>query len=273
MHIFWVDERYVPPWDTQSNFRLANETWLVPAKVPTGNIHRVPTEAEPHEAARQYAGHMRAFFQTFFGLKAGETPQFDVIHRGMGPDAHTASLFPGEPLIADHQGDQERLAAAVWVDKMHQWRLTLLPGVLEAARNTVVLATGSDKAGALEAVLERTLRPGEVAGADRGTGGKQGNLVCGRGGLRSLKGSAEGNGMRQTRRDILPLLGLPVLGVFPFSRTAEQTAPEPARTRLILGGDVMLSRHVGKVARRDAAIRPFPCAIWLLCSSRPISRS
>lgn len=161
VHIFWVDERYVPPWDTQSNFRMANETWLVPAKVPAGNIHRVPTEAEPHEAAHQYAGHIRTFFQTFFGLKAGEMPQFDVIHRGMGPDAHTASLFPGEPLIVDEEGHHERLAAAVWVDKMHQWRLTLLPGVLEAARNTVLLATGEDKAAALEAVLHGPYDPGK----------------------------------------------------------------------------------------------------------------
>jgi len=151
VHVFWVDERYVPPSDPQSNFRLADEIWLAPAKVPTGNIHRIPTHLEPHECARLYAEHTRAVFQSFFGLKAGSLPQFDVIHRGMGADAHTASLFPGEPLIANE--NPEHLAAAVWVEKMHQWRVTLLPGMLEAARNTVVLATGSDKAAALDAVL------------------------------------------------------------------------------------------------------------------------
>ena len=143
VEIFWVDERCVPPTDSQSNFGMANETWLAPAKVPSGNIHRVPTELEPHEAAREYAERVRAFLP------------FDVIHRGMGPDGHTASLFPGEPLIADHEG----IAAAVWVEKMHQWRVTLLPGVLEAARNTVVLATGADKAEALASVLRGPYDP------------------------------------------------------------------------------------------------------------------
>jgi len=147
VQIFWVDERCVPPSDAQSNFRMANETWLTPAKVPSANIHRVPTELEPHEAARRYAEDVRMFLP--FDLP------FDVIHRGMGPDGHTASLFPGEPLIADHEG----IAAAVWVEKMHQWRVTLLPGVLEAARNTVVLATGADKADALEAVLHGPYDP------------------------------------------------------------------------------------------------------------------
>ena len=148
VQIFWVDERCVPPTDSQSNFRMANETWLAPAKVPTGNIHRVPTELEPHEAARKYAEVVR-------GPLHLPAPSFDVIHRGMGPDGHTASLFPGEPLIADHAGT----AAAVWVEKMHQWRVTLLPGVLEAARNTVVLATGEDKAEALAAVLRGPYDP------------------------------------------------------------------------------------------------------------------
>jgi 6-phosphogluconolactonase len=143
VEIFWVDERCVPPTDSQSNFGMANETWLAPAKVPFGNIHRVPTELEPHEAARKYAERVRPFLP------------FDVIHRGMGPDGHTASLFPGEPLIADHEG----IAAAVWVEKMHQWRVTLLPGVLEAARNTVVLATGADKAEALASVLRGPYDP------------------------------------------------------------------------------------------------------------------
>jgi 6-phosphogluconolactonase len=149
VQIFWVDERCVPPSDSQSNFRMANETWLTPAKVPSANIHRVPTELEPHEAARKYAEDVRGPFDLPFHLP------FDVIHRGMGPDGHTASLFPGEPLIADHG----RIAAAVWVEKMHQWRVTLLPGVLEAARNTVVLATGADKAEALAAVLRGPYDP------------------------------------------------------------------------------------------------------------------
>jgi 6-phosphogluconolactonase len=126
---------------------MANETWLTPAKVPAGNIHRVPTELEPHEAARKYSEEVRTFLP------------FDVVHRGMGPDGHTASLFPGEPLIADHQGIDQGIAAAVWVEKMHQWRVTLLPGVLEAARHTVVLATGADKAVALEAVLRGPYDP------------------------------------------------------------------------------------------------------------------
>ena len=141
--MFWVDERCVPPTDSQSNFRMANEIWLAPARVPAGNIHRVQTELEPHEAARRYAQDVRMFLP------------FDVIHRGMGPDGHTASLFPGEPLIADHAG----IAAAVWVEKMHQWRVTLLPGVLEAARHTVILATGADKAAALKAVLQGPCDP------------------------------------------------------------------------------------------------------------------
>ena len=143
VHIFWVDERCVPPTDSQSNFRMANETWLAPAKIPAGNIHRVPTELEPREAARKYAEDVRTFLP------------LDVIHRGMGPDGHTASLFPGEPLIADHEG----IAGAVWVEKMHQWRVTLLPGVLEAARNTVVFAPGGDKAEALAAVLRGPYDP------------------------------------------------------------------------------------------------------------------
>jgi 6-phosphogluconolactonase len=155
VHVFWVDERYVPPNDLQSNFRMANETWLAPAKVPAENIHRVPTELEPHEAAHEYAENMKALF----GIRPGSMPCLDVIHRGMGPDAHTASLFPGEPLIEPRKDDAESIAAAVWVEKMHQWRITLLPPVLEAARHTVILATGADKAQALHAVMHGPYEP------------------------------------------------------------------------------------------------------------------
>ena len=155
VHVFWVDERYVPTNDSQSNFRMANEFWLAPAKVPAENIHRVPTELEPHEAAHEYAENMKALF----GVRPGSMPRLDVIHRGMGPDAHTASLFPGEPLITADHHQSGNIAAAVWVEKMHQWRITLLPAMLEAARHTVILATGPDKAEALHAVLQGPYEP------------------------------------------------------------------------------------------------------------------
>jgi 6-phosphogluconolactonase len=151
VHIFWVDERGVPPTDSQSNYRLARETWLVPARVPETNVHRIFTELGPQEAERMYQDDIRAFFK----LEKGGLPHFEVIHRGMGPDAHTASLFPGESKIKDHHG----IAASVWPGGSKQWRVTLLPGALEAARHTVILATGGDKATALDAVLRSDYDP------------------------------------------------------------------------------------------------------------------
>jgi 6-phosphogluconolactonase len=142
VQLFWVDERCVPPTDSQSNFKLANDLWLVPAKFPQSNIHRVQTERDPEDAAEIYADELRMVF-------GEDIPQFDVIHRGMGPDAHTASLFPGEPLIDDRTG----IAAAVFVEKLNSHRVTLLPAVLLAATHTVMLVTGADKAQPLKDVL------------------------------------------------------------------------------------------------------------------------
>lgn len=136
--IFWVDERCVPPDDPQSNYRLANEHLLERIDVPQRNIHRIRGEQNPEDAAAAYVAEIRSFF----GCGAGSLPSFDIIHRGIGDDAHTASLFPGEPLIADRKG----IAAHVYVEKLHMDRVTLLPGVLIAAKKTVVLAAGEDKA-------------------------------------------------------------------------------------------------------------------------------
>jgi 6-phosphogluconolactonase len=147
VQLFFVDERVVPPTDPQSNFKFANETWLAPGNFPKYNIHRIAAELDPAAAARNYAEEIRSIL--------GDTSQFDVIHQGMGPDGHTASLFPGEPLIDDRNG----LAAAVWVEKFKQWRITLLPAVLLAARHTAMLVTGADKAGALKAVLDGPFEP------------------------------------------------------------------------------------------------------------------
>jgi 6-phosphogluconolactonase len=151
VHLFWVDERAVPPSDAQSNFKFAEETWLKPGNFPASNIHRVPAELAPADAAARYVEDITRFF----GLAPGELPHFDVVHRGMGPDAHTASLFPGEPLIEDRSG----IAAAVWVEKFKQWRITLLPGVLMAARHTALLVAGADKTAALRSVLSEPFDP------------------------------------------------------------------------------------------------------------------
>jgi len=151
IHLFWVDERAVPPEDDASNFRLAKERLIDPAGIPAECVHRIPGELSPEAAAREYCAEIRKFF----ALGPGATPHFDLIHRGMGADAHTASLFPGEPAIHD----RSEIAAAVYVRKMSQWRITLLPGVLVAATHTVVLAAGEDKAEAVRMVFREPYSP------------------------------------------------------------------------------------------------------------------
>jgi 6-phosphogluconolactonase len=141
VHIFWVDERCVPPTDNASNYKMVNQYLIQPAGIPDAQVHRIAGEMAPEEGARRYAEEIRAFF----GLTEPELPSFDMLHRGVGPDAHTASLFPGEPLIEDRTG----IAAATFAAQFNQWRVTLLPGALLAAKHTVVYAPGSDKAEAL----------------------------------------------------------------------------------------------------------------------------
>jgi 6-phosphogluconolactonase len=143
--LFWVDERCVPADDAQSNYRMTREALLDRAPLASTQIHRIKTELIPDEAAEAYIDDISHVFR----LRSGELPVFDVIQRGMGPDGHTASLFPGEPLIQNHTG----IATAVWVEKMKQHRVTLLPGVLERARRTLCLVTGADKAEGLHEVL------------------------------------------------------------------------------------------------------------------------
>jgi 6-phosphogluconolactonase len=151
IHLFWADERAVPAHDPQSNYRLAEEHLIAPARVPRGNVHRIPAELMPDHAARHYIEVIREFF----GLGPGELPHFDMVQRGMGADAHTASLFPGEPLIENREG----IAAAVYVEKLKQWRITLLPGVFLAAKHTVFLVTGPDKAEAVRNVFQEPYDP------------------------------------------------------------------------------------------------------------------
>lgn len=151
VHWFWVDERAVAPTHPDSNYRLAREQLLDPLHVAPSHVHRIHGELRPDQAARRYAEEIRSFF----GLEEGQLPRFDVVHLGLGADGHTASLFPSEALLDDRSG----IAAAVYVEKLNSWRVTLLPGPLLTAHHIVFLTAGENKAEAVQAVLTGPYNP------------------------------------------------------------------------------------------------------------------
>lgn len=149
-HFFFGDERHVPPEHKDSNYRMADEALLkkVAAECPPGNVHRIPAEhPDAAQAASQYDAEVRAFFGE------GGLPRFDLILLGMGPDGHTASLFPGTTGLRE----TEKLVAAVWVDKLSSYRITFTPPLLAAAEAILFLTAGDEKAEVLRAVLEGAL--------------------------------------------------------------------------------------------------------------------
>ena len=146
LQLFFVDERPVPPGHPDSNFSMADATLCQPVGLKSKQVHRIQGELEPSVAAERYADDLVEFFQ----LDEGSAPRFDVLHLGMGDDGHTASLFPGEPLILDRSG----LVGSVYAPGKKSYRVSLLPKVLLNAANTVFLVTGAAKAKPLKAVLE-----------------------------------------------------------------------------------------------------------------------
>lgn len=148
-HVFFGDERCVAPSSGQSNFRMASEALLDAVRVPRDHVYRMHGEDEPQFAADAYAAVLRS--------RLGSAPVFDLLLLGMGPDGHTASLFPGtDPLT-----DNDRLVRAPYVEKLQQYRLTVTPLVLNHAREIVIAAEGDAKAAALKAVLEGPRNPVE----------------------------------------------------------------------------------------------------------------
>jgi 6-phosphogluconolactonase len=142
--IFWFsDERCVPPDDPQSNYRMNRETLLDPLEIPPGYVHRMRGEDDPPAAAADYDAVMQIAF-------ASDNPRLDLILLGMGPDGHTASLFPGTITALD----KDKRCIAHYVPKLDTWRMTLTPRAINAAHNVTITAGGSEKADALHAVLE-----------------------------------------------------------------------------------------------------------------------
>jgi 6-phosphogluconolactonase len=153
MFFFWSDERHVGPTDPDSNYRMADEAMLSKVPVPPGNIFRVP--AENPDAAAVAQQYEQTILQ-FFNLKAGQIPRFDLILLGLGPDGHTASLFPGTAGL----NENSKLVIANWVEKLKTSRISFTLPLLNAAECVAFLVSGTDKATVLKTVLEGDA-PGE----------------------------------------------------------------------------------------------------------------
>jgi len=148
IHFFWGDERWVPPEDQRSNFRMATEALFTKVKIPSANIHPIPTkEADPRDSASMYEGTISAFFK----LKKGDFPVFDLILLGLGQDGHTASLFPGNPSLSV----KDRLVIATSQKGIPEQRITLTLPTINHADTIFFLVSGLDKANITAEVLER----------------------------------------------------------------------------------------------------------------------
>jgi 6-phosphogluconolactonase len=141
--IFFADERCVPPDQLDSNYRMARETLLSKVPIPGDNVYRMHGEAsDPNEAAKEYGLILKEKF--------GESGAIDLALLGMGPDGHTASLFPGTAAL----NETKHRCVANLVPQLNAWRLTLTAPFINRASNVIVLVTGAEKAQRVAEVLE-----------------------------------------------------------------------------------------------------------------------
>lgn len=146
VHVFWGDERCVPPTEKESNYRMAYEVLLRQVHIPDRNIHRIQGELSPKIAAETYEQHMREFFS----LKNDGVPRFDVTLLGLGEDGHTASLFPETTIL----NETSRLVADVFVPKLDAHRISVTYPVINNSATVMFIVTGAGKATVLRDVRE-----------------------------------------------------------------------------------------------------------------------
>ena len=144
---FWSDERCVPPEHVDSNYRMARYALLDQVAIPPQNIFRIKGEEEPHRAATEY----HELINDFFGADPQTPPRFDLMLLGLGPDGHTASLFPG----SDALDITDVWAAPNFIDEQRMWRVTLTYPTINAAQFVMFLVSGSAKAERVRQVLGR----------------------------------------------------------------------------------------------------------------------
>jgi len=150
VHVFWGDERCVPPDDPGSNYRQAQEALLSHVPIPEANIHRVKGELDPVNASKDYALVLKEFATSPF-----EFPRFDLVYLGMGEDGHTASLFPGSPV----EVSGPTLPVTAQYQDRPANRVTLTQLVLNQAHTVAFMATGEKKAVTLAEVLSGRYNP------------------------------------------------------------------------------------------------------------------
>jgi len=155
MHLFFGDERHVKPDHTDSNFRMAREAMFTKSPLKPEQVTRIKGEyPDAMDAAKEYDQYLR----TFYKLSEGQFPRFDLVLLGMGNEGHTASLFPGTKALRENR----RIAVHNWVGKVLMDRITLTAPAINNAANVIFMVTGSDKAPALAAVLERFYEPDQL---------------------------------------------------------------------------------------------------------------
>ncbi len=142
VHVFWGDERCVPLDDPRSNAKMAREAWLDQVPVPPGQVHPMQCSSAPEEEAGRYEALLREFF-------GGGPPSLDLVWLGLGENGHTASLFPGTPVL----GERGKWAAAVYVAEQDLYRVTLTAPFINRAANLVFMVAGRSKAGVLREIL------------------------------------------------------------------------------------------------------------------------
>ena len=150
VHLFWGDERHVPPDHPDSNYGMAARALIAHVPVPPEQVHRIRGEMpDAHDVATHYEAELRVGF-----ARAGRRDgTFDVLLLGLGEDAHIASIFPESPLLEEGDRPHARVAA-VWAPHLDAWRITLTPPALLDARRIVMLVAGEKKADAVHAALE-----------------------------------------------------------------------------------------------------------------------
>ena len=149
VHIFFGDERCVPPDHSESNYRMANEALISRVSIPPPNVHRINGLGDAVANASLYEDELRTFFN------AASWPRFDLVLLGMGDDGHTASLFPGTKALVEPRA----WVVANWVEKFGAFRITLTAPAINHAANIAFLVTGATKAERLLEVLRGALDP------------------------------------------------------------------------------------------------------------------